>query len=37
MKEISEEDRKKMINNQEFLIRMLDGLIKALEDEKKSD
>lgn len=35
MKEISEEDRKKMVNIQESLIRMLDGLIKALEDEKK--
>lgn len=35
MKEISEEDRKKMLNNQEMLIKMLDGLIKALEDEKK--
>ena len=35
MKEISEEDRKKMIANQESLIRMLDGMIKALEDEKK--
>ena len=35
MKEISEEDKKKMINNQEMLIKMLDGLIKALENEKK--
>ena len=35
MKEISEEDRKKMIANQENLIRMLDGMIKALKDEKK--
>ena len=35
MKEISEEDRKKMITNQESLIRMIDGLINALEDEKE--
>lgn len=35
MNDITEEDRKKMIVNQEFLIRMLDGLIKVLEDEKK--
>lgn len=35
MKEISEENRKKMINNQEMMIKMLDGLIKILENEKK--
>lgn len=35
MKEISEEDIKKMIANQEMMIKMLDGLIKVLEEEKK--
>ena len=35
MKEISEDERKKMVNNQEMIIKMLDGLIKALENEKE--
>ena len=35
MNEISEEDIKRMIANQETVIRMLDGLIKVLEEEKK--
>jgi len=35
MNEISEEDIKRMIANQETVIKLLDGLIKALEDEKK--
>lgn len=35
MNELSEEDIKKIIANQETMVKMLDGLIKVLEEEKK--
>lgn len=34
---INEEDCKKMIANQETIIKILDNLIRILEDERKSE